>query len=73
MHSISVVEYQVVNKPSVEFVGINQEIGEVVNKFFLYASVESLNVTVHLWCLGISVVVGKMQLLQSFRKMFLEF
>jgi len=41
--SFGIVEYQVINKPSVELIGIGQEIGKVIDEFFLDAAVEIMD------------------------------
>ena len=41
--SFGIVEYQVINKPSVELIGIGQGIGKVIDEFFLDAAVEIMD------------------------------
>lgn len=71
--SFCVVKNQIINEPSVEFVRINQEIGEVVDEFFLDSPVKSFDMSIHLRALGIGVVMGEVEFSQPFGKMLLKF
>ena len=68
-----VIEYQVINEPSIEVIWIGQKIGKVIDKLFLDVSVKSFNVSIHLGALGIGMVMNQMKLFQPFGKVFLEF
>ena len=74
MHSLQIVEQKPAGEKLVEASNIaEQEVFVEVGEAFLDCFVESLNMSIHLGGLGISVIVNEVQSLQFFSKILLEF
>ena len=72
MDTQSVVENEIVHQFSIEGIHVLEQRRMEVDKFFLQGSVESLEMRVHFWRLGIGVEMHKVKTPQLFGEMFLE-
>lgn len=72
VHPLGIVENEIIHELPVEVVRILEQPGMVINKFLLDSAVEPFHVSVHLRCLGVSVIMRQVKPLQFLGKMFLK-
>jgi len=70
MWTFSIVPHKPINELAVENNSIHKFSNMIINKLILNRSVKPFAVSVHLWGLGICVVVSEMKLLKLLGKMF---